>query len=226
MSRRIIAVAVWMIAAGTLRAAEGDSAAVLHLPTDRNLSHQLNVAAAALSRGDTAEALPLLDALWQNAGDALIEDGAALRPAKVRIAELLEKLPEADRRRFWDRVATAESGRESEAPIGSPTRAGSAAIWRRALGFRDRGEFELAAAAFQQAARHPAATEQERLLADVLRIDLFAEIDGPHVIADWLKAADPNVRQAELIIGAQRTTPEDVAALPACDLKIVNTVRS
>jgi outer membrane protein assembly factor BamB len=200
---------VWLISSAV--AAEDDgasSSAGLHRPIDRKLTQQVEAAKGFLSRGEIAQGLPLLEILWRQHGDQLVGDESSLRSVKDRLLEMLRQLPDKEQSRFWKRMEAAHPDPMDPVYLGAPTRAGLAALVRRAAAFRDRGEAALSAATFALAARHPAATAHEALLAQVQQLDQLALIQGPSPLQEWLDAAAPQVRQTSLTVGGQSTTVE------------------
>jgi hypothetical protein len=206
VTRRRLLAALGVLAA--LPAWAADTAPVLHLHTDRIRSEQLEVAAEAIARGEPASAIPILDALWNEADHVLVDDGSVVRPARQKVTELVRRLAKQDQQRFWDRVQVTAKVRARDGRIDSPTPAAFAALWRRAMSLRDRGEFALAAAAFQKAARHPSANASDRVLADAIAVDALARIHGPEVVAKWLAERDSDVRTTTMALGNEESTVE------------------
>ena len=208
--------------------ADDESAAAerLQIARDRQSVQAAQAAAEFLEQGETARALPLLERLWIDAPHALIGTGPVRETARAHVIRLLSQRPAGEQHQFWDRIEAAAGENSDDVLRGAPSRAGLNVLWRTAARLRDHGEFALACAALDQAARHPKALPREALLADVQRLDLLDRLYGPEAMTDWRSTADENllrtsIRQGDVTVTvgewiAQRTSasPQNPAVFP------------
>lgn len=185
-----------------------DTTGVLRLPVERKLTQQLEAAATHLERKETVRAVSLLEQLWFYSREKLAGDEPVLEPVGNRVLHMLRQLPDDDQRRFWERIESAAADEADSVLLGSPRRVGFLALRRLALRLRDTGNWELAIAALDQAARHPVATAQEALLADVLRVDLQAITTGSASVRKWLGSVGPEIRERSFTVAGEKLTVE------------------
>ncbi len=202
---RVAGLVCWL-SASRLAAEENIDAAPgwLRLPVDRRVVLQLETAAKDLADQEVSRALPVLEQLWLQSGRRLYSHESRWETVEHRIRELIRQLPEAEQRQFWRRIEVAKEGAAALSAL--PTRSGLRALLSRAADFRDQGEFELAAAAYAAAARHPAATPAEASLIRVLQWEMQAALEGPAAMTVWLKSQDPRALSRPLtVLGTPKT---------------------
>ncbi len=160
-----------------------------------------------MQKRDFPRAVPLLEQLWQQSRAELAAAGDAVESVGDSVLRAAAQLPDDERQRFFARIAT-DAGDSDPLTRKLPTRAGYLAQRRLAYRLRDRGEVELAVAAWEQLARHPAATKSESLRAEVIAVDLRGAVEGPAAARHWLQSIEPGMRQAPMQIGGEATTVE------------------
>ena len=194
----------------------------LTLPQDRSLEQQFEIAQKAIESSNFSAAAIALRQIMSLETDFLTrrDESTTLVPARHQVLQLAGQLPVESRERLyaeWDRLAALQwpalqqTGTRDEIALFVNRHEGSLLAVRGlqwlANIYRDTGRHGQAAMAWQRIAGHPRATNEQRVIAQIARVESYLAAGR---VDQALQAAHEVTSPAPIVIAGQlcrKTTP-------------------